>query len=172
MPDWSSIADHTTETRTLVDDRLATPATRIDAIGAVTSGMTLTKTAACVSLPFPSPTTYSKTSGPVYEPVGSYVRALPSVLITTTPCWPDDEARIVSVSPVSGRAVSLARTSIGTGPAFWPISIGVGTPSSLAVGASLVGMTLTATVAVACSPWPSSIVYVKLSLPKKSAAGV
>src|SRR5262245_55275784 len=69
-PDCSSNADHETVTRRLDDVRPATPTTRIDATGAVTSAATLTWTVAVASRT-PSLIVYVNVSVPVNEPAGS-----------------------------------------------------------------------------------------------------
>ena len=64
--------------------------------------------------------------------------------------------------------LSLASTSSTVAP----LSSATVKLSSLAVGGSFTGVTVTVTVAVSVPPLPSEIVYVNASVPKKLAAGV
>lgn len=85
--------------------------------------------------------------------------------IAVVPLLPSVADTSVSVSP-SG-SVSLARTSISTGVPTIAFVV-----SSVAVGPSLIGFTVTLTVEVSVPPRPSVTVTVKLSVPEKSGSGV
>src|ERR1041384_3479384 len=73
----------------------------------------------------------------------------------------------IGVSELPSMSVSLASTGIRTD---W--SSVVDAASSAACGASLTALMVTCTVALALPPWASGMLYVKLSVPLKLAAGV
>ena len=84
------------------------------------------------------------------------------------------------IGPVT--AAPFTRTTVRAGPSTsvslastLPLSVVSSAPvklSAAATGASSTGVTVTVTVAVAVPPFPSEIVYVNVSVPKKFAAGV
>ncbi len=111
----------------------------------------------------PSLMVYVNVSVPRNPASGVYVTVWPSVV--TVPLVAPDASVTVSASPSGSE--SFARTAISTAvPGLAEAE------SACARGASLTGVTVTVTVAELVPPLPSLAVYVKLSVPLESGAGV
>ena len=88
-------------------------------------------------------------------------------MIATVPWAPLVLATIVSVSP-SG-SLSLALTASAVAPA---LSRTDRVASLTALGGSWTGVIVTLTVPIVVQPWPSAMVYVKVSAPLALAFGL
>src|SRR5881394_1251188 len=133
------------------------------ATGGSLTGVTVTVTVAEALAPLPSLMVYGMVVVPLKLAVGLKSRLVPPTM-TTVP--------LVLVAPSMTRVSPSRSLSLASGAIVMGTSSGVVAVSSTATGGSLIGVTITVTVAEALPPLPSLMVYGIVVVPLKLVDGL